>query len=367
MTTAQALFQDILDHPEDDTPRLVLADWWDEYGDDSLRARADFLRIQVELARLPAGDARRQELHSREAQLSLQHGPRWLADLPTLEGVEWAREFVRGFVERARVATAGAFRRHAEAMFAAIPLVSLGIRFTQPGERWDLIDLPFLERLRELDLGFNGLAPEGVQLLVDSPRLVRLTSLLLHSNRLGDRGVEILAGARHLSAVTELYLSGNEIGDLGCARLAGSARFPSLKLLDLRDNHIRDSGLAVLAESLHLSGLEHLWIINNRIGELGGNLFGLLRKEGPFPHLRSLWLSHNLVRNRGALALAGSPARTVLRDLDLRNCEIGDQGGLALADSPYLAGIESLRLSGNPMQRSTVETLRARFGKRVVV
>src|SRR5688572_3979360 len=48
------LLTDILEDPEDDAPRLVYADWLDEHAsDESGHARAEFIRVQIELARLP--------------------------------------------------------------------------------------------------------------------------------------------------------------------------------------------------------------------------------------------------------------------------------------------------------------------------
>jgi uncharacterized protein (TIGR02996 family) len=46
----QGLLATICDHPAEDAPRLVLADWWEEHGDPQ---RAEFVRVQCELARLP--------------------------------------------------------------------------------------------------------------------------------------------------------------------------------------------------------------------------------------------------------------------------------------------------------------------------
>lgn len=54
MTTRDALWRSILENPDDDTPRLVLADWLDEHGSKKNAARAAFIRLQVELARTPA-------------------------------------------------------------------------------------------------------------------------------------------------------------------------------------------------------------------------------------------------------------------------------------------------------------------------
>ncbi len=44
------LLQSVLDSPDDDFPRLVLADWLEEQGDEE---RAEFIRTQVELTKVP--------------------------------------------------------------------------------------------------------------------------------------------------------------------------------------------------------------------------------------------------------------------------------------------------------------------------
>jgi uncharacterized protein (TIGR02996 family) len=45
--TGAALLADILEYPEDDTPRLIYADWLDEHGEAD---RAEFIRVQCGLA-----------------------------------------------------------------------------------------------------------------------------------------------------------------------------------------------------------------------------------------------------------------------------------------------------------------------------
>jgi uncharacterized protein (TIGR02996 family) len=49
--TAAAFLIDVLAYPKDDMPRLVYADWLDEYGGERGRKHADFIRLQVRLAR----------------------------------------------------------------------------------------------------------------------------------------------------------------------------------------------------------------------------------------------------------------------------------------------------------------------------
>lgn len=50
--TEQALLATAIADPDNDLPRLVLADWWDENGQPE---RAEFCRLQIELARMRAG------------------------------------------------------------------------------------------------------------------------------------------------------------------------------------------------------------------------------------------------------------------------------------------------------------------------
>jgi uncharacterized protein (TIGR02996 family) len=50
MKEQDALLAAVLDAPDDDAPRLVYADWLEEHGQPE---RAEFIRAQVERARLP--------------------------------------------------------------------------------------------------------------------------------------------------------------------------------------------------------------------------------------------------------------------------------------------------------------------------
>jgi uncharacterized protein (TIGR02996 family) len=90
-----AFLRDAKDHPDDDTPRLVLADWLDEHGDEADRARAEHVRGRCRLAPLRWADPRYQQLRE---ELREQEGPYatlWLG--PVYQGgVRWS--FVRGLV-----------------------------------------------------------------------------------------------------------------------------------------------------------------------------------------------------------------------------------------------------------------------------
>src|SRR3954466_3476753 len=87
MPDDDAFLRAILDHPDDDLPRLVYADWLDEHGDPG---RAEVIRVQGERARLPEDDPRRADLEDREAALLLAHEERWRQELP--EGARRERD-----------------------------------------------------------------------------------------------------------------------------------------------------------------------------------------------------------------------------------------------------------------------------------
>jgi len=58
MSNGTALLDAIRAAPDDDAPRLVYADWLDEHGQPE---RAEFIRVQCELARQESPALRRRE------------------------------------------------------------------------------------------------------------------------------------------------------------------------------------------------------------------------------------------------------------------------------------------------------------------
>src|SRR5262245_41543861 len=68
--TRDLLLQAVADAPEDDSVRLMFADWLEEHGDELDRAHAELIRVQIALERLPPDDDSRAELRAREERLS---------------------------------------------------------------------------------------------------------------------------------------------------------------------------------------------------------------------------------------------------------------------------------------------------------
>jgi uncharacterized protein (TIGR02996 family) len=93
MNHNDALLQAILAAPDDDAPRLAYADWLEEHYQPD---RAEFIRIQCDLAKLAVADGRRAELEARERELLAKYESDWLGAIRS----PWLRwQFRRGFVE----------------------------------------------------------------------------------------------------------------------------------------------------------------------------------------------------------------------------------------------------------------------------
>jgi uncharacterized protein (TIGR02996 family) len=320
MNPEEAFLADILENPEDDAPRLVYADWLDEHGEGE---RAEFIRTQIELARLGEDHPRRAELAAVEEVLLRDYGEAWLGPL-----AEFVSEptFRRGFVESANVGVRQ-FLSNGTLLFSLTPLRHVKLlRLTQahitPAE---LAACPHLARLRGLDLQGSMVGDEVLAELLASPHLVNVEELQLRNTQ---------AGPRALAAL----------------RTGGLKR---LKVLNLSSCALR-AGLHELTADTPPFRLEVLALSDNALDN------DQVRELGAWPGLasvRELDLGYNLLRVPGGQALAAAPFVGSLRTLDVHGCAIGAGGMRALCESPGLAGLTTLRLGGNTIGRKGVEAL----------
>src|SRR5262245_27737496 len=97
MSPEGGFLQAIVADPDDDTPRLVYADWLEDHGQPE---RAEFIRAQIELARLGEGDPRRDALEARAGELEKAHSARWLQPLRQALDRPRAKQLDRGKFRR---------------------------------------------------------------------------------------------------------------------------------------------------------------------------------------------------------------------------------------------------------------------------
>jgi uncharacterized protein (TIGR02996 family) len=158
------LLQAIIQNLDDDTPRLIYADWLEEHGN---LARAEFIRAQCESARLfrSGKDLERAfALRVQHTDLLRQHEKKWVGEFPN-KATSWT--FERGFIEYVAVEAVN-FLKYAESLFTNTPIRRLYIR--DVGEHLPQIaESPQLARLSHLYLSHLGQG--NVMPLVRSPYL----------------------------------------------------------------------------------------------------------------------------------------------------------------------------------------------------
>ena len=392
-TEAEAFLQRVRAYPDDDTPRLIFADWLEEQEERMPGAtdRARFIRVQVALARLEAeeaadpyrpnpGRAERENTRLRlqaEAQALLDaHGDEWVAPIrPFASGPV----FRRGFVEQVNV-SARDFLRHQHPLFAAGPLrhlvlLDLGIG----GNLAAVLPCEYLGRLSALTIHGTHIGEPLARAVAQAANLGGLKFLKLSRNSFEDDAVVHLAGSPVLANLEELDLWGNEIGETGARALAASPHLARLRKLDLHENRLGPGGAEALACSERLASLRELQLARNEVGGArlhslarasdllrvpaldlsrnGLNAAGLqailTRPPGSAPaavRLEELSLAHNTeLGSDGARVLARCPDLAGLRVLRLVDCGIGDDGARALAESPHLNRLVILDIANNPM------------------
>lgn len=272
MTHDEAFIQAIREAPDDDAPRLIYADWLEEHGQAD---RAEFIRIQCRLARMPEADPNAASLWARAEELLRANWEAWVGPLRELVGPRydrhgegWMREdyhpdglrrFQRGFVD-AIILEVEPFLNRAKELLALVPLRALGLWGAGRRAR-ALAGCPQLAGLKVLafyDYFADPLTARDAPALAASPYLQGLTILALGWNSLSDEGVEALTRADWLNSLLTLDLSENGITDVGALALANCSSLSRLQTLILRRNDISSRGRAALAASPHLRQLTRL-------------------------------------------------------------------------------------------------------------
>lgn len=367
MDDRQALLAAVIEHPEDDTPRLVYADYLDETGRDADAARAALIRRQC---RATPGDppapgvedwrwvGRQQEI---AAPYLARHGVEWLRELgvPVRDPV-WAR----GFVERATLPPS-AYRRLGGRAHAATPLRE--VRFEGRGP----VDLDRVARAS----GFERLT--GVEVVSDA----------------GVAGIDRLAAARHLQ-LRRLALR-CRVDPLDVRRVGRSAWAPGLHVLGVGGSRWAEPAeTAELVEALRepgFSGLRGLELSGGRlrpdaIGSLGGGAWGGLaslrlrlnelgadgvRELVTTPLFRrgltELGLVCNGLTDAGMAELVAAPGAERIVALDLSWNRVTAAGARHLATAPRLAALRELDVRCNRIDIDALGPLFDRFGSQTVL
>jgi uncharacterized protein (TIGR02996 family) len=229
-----AFLQALLDDPDDLGGRLVFADWLEEQGD----PRAEFLRVQAELAAWVPDLERRSELQRREQEWLRRHGPERL--LGQLTGLCSHFVFEGGL---ARV---------------TLPLARFATkRFAARGAGW--LRGGWVRTLRLEGIGYAVAAA--------CPGLTAVAGFDLSCQGLDDEAAAVLLSSPHLTGLRELDLSGNRLTGSGLRHVLRLPALSGLVRLDLRNNGVDGKSLPLLLQELEGRPLRHLRLHGNPLGD----------------------------------------------------------------------------------------------------
>lgn len=350
MSDDRAFFDRHRADPHGDGPRLIYADWLDDHGEPD---RAEFIRVQCALARLPDDAPERPALAARAARLREAHEARWAAPLA---GLVSAWEFRRGLLDSVSVDTEQ-FLGTGRAIFAAAPVRK--VRFVEVGRLLaDLARSPLLGHVRELDLCGNALRGRGPYFLARSPHLGRLEALDLGFTELADAGLDTLAWSPVFAGLRTLRVNDNpRLGPAGLRAFAASPHLTDLTEFDVSGNDLPDAALRPLLTGPVGDRLHRLVLHGNRLGDAGTAAFVNATVFGRMAATRALDLRHLKMGPTGARALAETPALADVEILLLDGNAVGDAGLTALATSPHIRRLRTLSLRENRVSDDGVRAL----------
>jgi uncharacterized protein (TIGR02996 family) len=177
MSPDNPFLQALLAQPADDTLRLAMADWLDE---NDQAARAEFIRVQIELTLGSLDHKRLRHLVQRQRELLIAHDTEWVAPLARVlqcKPGEWGGwVFRRGFVEYFNL-PAAVILKYGQQLAKLTPIREL---LLQPCDSRNVVSLcnkQWLQPVTSLYLGAARLNTAAVSALIHSPYLTNLRVL----------------------------------------------------------------------------------------------------------------------------------------------------------------------------------------------
>jgi uncharacterized protein (TIGR02996 family) len=352
MSTDEAFLRDVCEHPDDDTPRLVYADWLEDHGQ---AGRAEFIRVECELERTEEYGPRWRQLSARQLALIRAHKKEWVKPF---QGWTHSVHFRRGFVESVLM-NLPRFRSRAAELFRLAPVrevnftrLSTGEGRVPPADMEALAAVPELRRARSLGFARQFLGDAALQAFLNAADLRNVERLSLDLCQLTTPGIEALVATPGLAGQTTLSLSNNFLGDAPVAALLRDPPF-LLRALDLARTDLTNAGARALAAAPALSRLRDLALWGNpRLTDVGFRALVESPHLAALTHLRCGAFSIvSALTDASLRALAQSPRPPRLATLDLEGAQVGDLGVAALADYPHLDALRRLNLAKGRARR----------------
>jgi uncharacterized protein (TIGR02996 family) len=405
---AQALFQTILANPDDDAPRLILADWLDEQGES---VRAEFIRLECKLDRDKFSDESLL-LRQRCQALRTEFISQWISELPAVDGVMW-NQFERGFCKQVRLNSVKSFARLHTKIRKLAPITHFV--FSQADGLADLakskalanirgllvshlnagvtdaqllliLQSPHLRALHHIACGSTHISRKTIQAIADSPKCAGLRQLELFLTNLWD-GVALLGRSPHFTALEELNIHTTIVPVSALAELAQAPVLRTLRRFRLGDPFGAE-GVRAIVHSPTLTNLKHFALVRpgegtqcmqaiaeakntatwrelDIMGPIGVAGAEALANAPNLAGLQGLTILEANMGEPGLIALLNSPYLRQLRQFSMANTAISDVGAKMLMESPVTANLEHLAVDLRRVTPTVADALKVRFKNRV--
>ena len=413
MTDHDALVRAICHAPDDDTPRLVYADYLE---DTSEAARAEFVRAQVELARTPDWEPFAVLCRTRKMEWS-EAGEPFRDSLPPLgPELKWhPQAFCRGLGWRVKVGNLRTWCEIAPRLYDSAPVGELDLKAPATRDEWQAFAAgDWVKHFRVIHL--EGTSPvEAIRALCENPAASGITDIHFHrasspglpelvedllASPLGRglKGLHFAVGYQNINPLIDvlensklrlqrLTLQNMQMNAAGVERLLHTTLASELTELSLSEDRMTSGEddpqggpewMSQLPSTIHT-----LRIVNAYLDNIELEAFA----DEPFlPELRVLDLSRNYslvladdffdyrsLRTLRALSLRGcfQEWRRLVQSrvwenavyLDLRGNPIGETAALRLIESPPAPHLTALLIDEPP----DAEALRERFGEALII
>jgi len=380
MSLRDKFLSTIVENPDDDTARLVYADWLEEQGTAADLARARLIRLQIELQELHDDATRRDMIVGECDQLIERYWSEWTQGFQAdrFTASDYKAAFSRGFLSFVCLEEEDLDDPALDALLAREPITHFfmlgidsfpetiadwkhlprirGLKFTGEGENVkSLLRSPLLTGLQMLD-GTGRLEEDDIALIATDERFAGLMRLEIGYNNLDDRAVKMIALSETLSEIVALEYGSNRTTIAALETIAASPLAHRLKFIGLGQEEWSDVPRLGSHAAELLAGFRSLQVINlsgQRIGDAGAEH---LARSPHLAELKSLHLGQNNLGLRGLTALLSSPHLAGLEELDLSNNPTGCNWAAAFTRATP-GRLRKLTLAGNEIDGATVELL----------
>lgn len=373
MSDRSALYHSVLAHPDDDTPRLVYADWLEENGFDE---EAEFIRVECRLESGSPVDADHDLLLERQQELR-----QWLSahtDPPKLafpaglrvdSGKHWWNQTRRGFprfltFDANRRPGLRAIRELVAALtkaFAALPTRWLVVRSITVEQLAALLRNPVIVALDgfTIELAMSDEPrDDACRLVADCPHLRNLHVLSINF-AMSEVGAGTLARSEHLGGVRRFVLNPSALTQISMRQLSAGGWFRGLNELVLAGN----CPAAAFEELCRHQPFADLHTLDLSDNDFSTSTWQTFARGIAFPAVAELDLSRTDMSNGRFEAFASARAFWP-RSLHLTGCAIGNDGAAVLTRAHWTSYLNRLVLRNNGLTvTGTAEIARNSFGR----